>query len=141
MTKLPTAPDTPEAGKPPAENHETRGRERNGRFGTGNCANPQGRPRKDRSVAGTILNELNKKVALNRGPTSKKVTKLALNVTQLANTGAKGDQRSAKIAIDFALKAESQQAGVPKPAPLTTNDREIVERFLARLRATQEQSS
>jgi hypothetical protein len=44
------------------------------------------------------------------------------------------------MAIDLALKAESQQASVPKPTPLTDNDKEIVKRFLARLRATEEQS-
>lgn len=116
----------------------TNGRERNGRFGTGNCANPQGRPRKDRSISAVILGELNKKVTINENQKSKRVSKLALTAKQMANQGAKGDQRSAKLAIDFALKAESQQAGAPRAAPLTINDKAIVDRFIARLRATEE---
>lgn len=138
MSKLPNTPDPPEEGEPPPECPDTRGRERNGRFGTGNCANPQGRPRKDRSVSGEILSEFNRKITVNRGSKNKRVSKVSLSALQIANQGAKGDTRSAKLAIDFALKAESQRAGVPKAAPLTTNDREIVERFLARLRSNQE---
>ena len=40
------------------------GRERNGRFGLGNCANPRGRPRKDRSITDTILKELNARLTI-----------------------------------------------------------------------------
>jgi hypothetical protein len=136
MTKAPDPPDPPEEGETTPERSETPGRARNGRFGAGNCANPRGRPRKDRSVSGEILNEFNRKVTINK----KRVSKVSLSALQIANQGAKGDTRSAKLAIDLALKAESQRASVPKPTPLTDNDKEIVKRFLARLRATEEQS-
>ena len=118
----------------------TEGRERNGRFGLGNCANPRGRPRKDRSITGTILKELNAPLTIMENQKRKRVSKIAASAKQIANKGASGDFRSAKLAMDYALKAESSQAGMPQPVPLTINDRGIVARFIARLRATEEQS-
>ncbi len=116
------------------------GRERNGRFGLGNCANPSGRPRKDKSVTGTILKELTAPLTITENQKRKRVSKLAASAKQIANQGASGDIRSAKLSLDYALKAESSHAGAPKAAPLTANDKEIVARFLTRLRATEEQT-
>lgn len=140
MTKSSDPPDPPEEGEAPFNPPKAAGREGNGRFGAGNCANPHGRPRKDRSVSGEVLAELNRKVLINDNFKKKRVSKVSLSARQIANQGAKGDTRSAKMTIDYALKAESQQATVPKPIPLTDNDKEIVMRFLARLRATEEMS-
>lgn len=116
------------------------GRERNGRFGLGNCANPRGRPRKDRSITSTILKELNAPLMITENHKRKRVSKIAASAKQIANSGASGNIRSAKLAMDYALKAEGSQAGAPQVAPLTTNDKEIVARFIARLRATEEQN-
>lgn len=116
------------------------GRERNGRFGLGNCANPRGRPPKDRSISSTILKELNAPLTITENQKRKRVSKIAASAKQIANSGASGDLRAAKMAMDYALKAEGSQSGAPQIAPLTTNDKEIVARFIARLHATEEQT-
>ena len=116
------------------------GRERNGRFGLGNCANPSGRPRKDRSITNTILKELNAPLTITENQKRKRVSKIAASAKQIANSGASGDLRAAKMVMDYGLKAEGSQAGAPQAAPLTINDKEIVARFIARLRATEEQT-
>ena len=113
------------------------GRERNGRFGQGNCANPNGRPRKGRTVNDIIMREMNSPLTVTENSKRKRISKLAANAKQIANQGASGDLKAAKLSMDLALKAESNAASSSAPLPLTQNDRAIVERFIARLNLTQ----
>jgi len=115
----------------------TEGRERNGRFGQGNRANPHGRPRKSRSVNDTIMREMASSVTVTENQKRKRISKLAANAKQIANQGASGDFKAAKLSLELALKAETNTAGSAAPPPLTQTDREIVERFLVRLAMTQ----
>ena len=48
----------------------------------------------------------------------------------------KSEIKPAKLTLDLALKAEREQEALPQAPPLTENDRDIVNRFIARLRAT-----
>jgi len=111
-------------------------RQQNGRFRPGNRANPNGRPRKGRSVNATILKELNASVPVTENQKRKNISKLSASLKQVANQGASGDLRAAKLTLDLALKAEREQEALPQAPPLTENDRDIVNRFIARLRAT-----
>jgi hypothetical protein len=111
-------------------------RSNSGRFGPGNCANPRGRPRKDRSVSATILKELNSPVLITENAKRRKITKLAANTKQIANKGASGELRAAKMVLDLAMKAENDREVMPVTPILAANDRAIVDRFIARLRAT-----
>ena len=113
------------------------GRERNGRFGQGNCANPNGRPRKGRTVNDIIMREMNSPLTVTENSERKRISKLAANAKQIANQGASGDLKAAKLSMDLALKAESNAASSSAPLPLTQNDRAIVERFITRLNLTQ----
>jgi|SRR5579884_2820991 len=113
------------------------GREMNGRFAIGNRANPNGRPRKNRSVNDTILREIKAPVTVTENNKRRRISKLEANAKQIANLGASGDLRAAKLTMDLALRAEGSQEGSPVPLPLTENDRAIAERFIARLRLTQ----
>jgi hypothetical protein len=112
------------------------GREGNGRFALGNRANPNGRPRKSRSVNETILREIKAPISVTENNKRKRISKLQANAKQIANLGASGDLRAAKLAMDLALRAEGAQVSTPAPLPLTQNDRAIVERFIARLKLT-----
>jgi hypothetical protein len=111
-------------------------RSNSGRFGPGNCANPRGRPRKDRSVSATILKELNSSVMITENSQRRKITKLAANTKQIANKGASGELRAAKMVLDLAMRAENDREAAPVAPVLAANDRAIVDRFIARLRAT-----
>ena len=116
-------------------------RQANGRFGAGNCANPLGRPREKRSANETILKELSAPITVTENQRRRKISKLAANVKQVANKGASGELRAAKMSIDLALKAEREQEAVPCAPALTESDQTIVARFLARLQITQVQES
>jgi hypothetical protein len=113
------------------------GREGNGRFAQGNRANPKGRPRRARTVNETILREIKAPISVTENNKRKRISKLQANAKQIANLGASGDLRAAKLAVDFALRAEGAQVSEPAPLPITQNDRAIVERFIARLNVTE----
>ena len=113
------------------------GRERNGRFGQGNCANPNGRPRKGRTVNDIIMREMTSSVTVTENGKRKRITKLAANAKQILTQGASGGLQAAVKSVNLAYKAESGAAALATPLPLTQNDREIVKRFIARLNLTQ----
>ena len=114
----------------------TEGRERNGRFGQGNRANPTGRPRKGRTVNDIIMREMSSSLTVTENSKRKRISKLAANAKQIANQGASGDLKAAKMSVELALKAENGAASSAGPPPLTQNDRAIVDRFIARLNLT-----
>ena len=114
-------------------------RQTNGRFGPGNCANPKGRPRKDSSVNATIMREMTAPVTITENNKRKRITKLAANAKQMANKGASGDMRAAKMMFDYALRADRDREALPAAPVLAESDREIVARFIARLRQTDQQ--
>ena len=116
-------------------------RQGNGQFGPGNRANPSGRRRKDCSAKATILREMNASVIITENKKRKSISKLAANAKQVANKGASGDIRAAKLAIDYALKAERESEGPPALPTIVLSDMEIVKRFLARLSCTSDEEA
>ena len=112
-------------------------RKANGQFGAGNRANSNGRPRKGKSMYDEVKRELQAKVTITENGKRKRVTKLAATPKQIANQGASGEIRAAKMAVDFALRAERECEAPPEVQPLSQNDRAIVERFLARVKAAE----
>ena len=111
-------------------------RQANGQFGLGNRANPNGRPRKNRSFGEEIRRELAAKVTITENGKRKRVSKISANAKQIANQGASGDLRAAKIALDLAHKTDTEREGATSALGLTESDKEIVARFIERLKAT-----
>ena len=109
-------------------------RKANGQFGAGNRANPKGRPRKRKSMYDEVARELQAKVTITENGKRKRVSKLAANTKQIANQGASGALKAAKMTVDFALRAEKEREAPTEVQSLSHNDREIVERFIARLK-------
>lgn len=112
-----------------------------GTFPKGTSGNMGGRPRKGTekksrarvgSVDDAIADALSEKVAI---PGKRKpLSKLQITATQLANKGAGGDLKAAKMALDYASKAEQRASEADPPgASMTTSDHEIVTRFIARI--------
>jgi hypothetical protein len=112
-------------------------RKDNGQFGAGNRANPAGRPRKGKSMLEEVARELRAMVTITENGKRKRVSKLAANAKQIANQGASGEIKAAKMAVDFALRAEKEREAPPGVTPFSHNDRDIVERFIARLKLTE----
>lgn len=115
-------------------------RDGSGRFRPGQTGNPNGRPRKLATVDAAVTRALQEKVTVTEQGRRRRKSKLEVTAAQIANKGAGGDLRAAKMALDLATKAEGNQHGVPAVLPLTENDRAIAERFIARLGLTQIQN-
>lgn len=114
-------------------------RENSGRFRPGQTGNPNGRPKKHHGVDAVVTRALQEKITVTEQGRRKRKSKLEVTAAQIANKGAGGDLRAAKMALDLHAKAEGNQSGAPAPLPLTENDRAIAERFVARLGLTQTQ--
>jgi hypothetical protein len=114
----------------------TESRHNSGRFRPGQTGNPNGRPRKQHGVDAAVTRALQEKITVTEQGRRKRKSKLEVTAAQIANKGAGGDLRAAKMAFDLAAKAECSQTGAPAVLPLTQNDRAIAERFIARLGLT-----
>ena len=111
-------------------------RDKSGRFRPGAPSpNPKGRPRKARGVDAAVLGALSEKVTVTEQGKRKRKTKLDITAAQIANKGAGGDLRAAKMAFDQARKAEERAEAETVRAPIMTEtDREIAARVIARLK-------
>mgnify|MGYP001013619831 CR=1 FL=1 len=106
-----------------------------GRFAPGRSGNPKGRPRKGRGVDAAILDALSAKAEVTEQGKRKRKSKLAITAAQIANKGAGGDLRAAKMALEQARKAEERAHADALGAPvMTESDHEIAARVVARLR-------
>src|SRR5438270_13965883 len=111
-------------------------RDHSGRFRPGQTGNPNGRPKKHNGVDAAVTRALQEKITVTEQGRRKRRSKLEVTAAQIANKGAGGDLRAAKMALDLAAKAEGNHQGAPAPRPLTENDRAIADRFIARLMET-----
>lgn len=110
-------------------------RDNGGRFRPGQTGNPKGRPKARHGVDAAVINALSEKVTVTEQGRRKRKSKLDITATQIANKGAGGDLRAAKIAFDQARKAEERAEAEAVRAPIMTEaDREIVARVIARLK-------
>ena len=110
-------------------------RDRAGRFRTGMPSpNPKGRPRKPRGVDGAVMGALSEKVTVTEQGKRRRKSKLDITAAQIANKGAGGDLRAAKMAFDQVRKAEERAEADAVRAPVMTQaDHEIAARVIARL--------
>ena len=107
---------------------------RTGRFRPGHCPNPNGRPRKARTVGATITGALNEAIPVTENGRLRRISKLQAAAKQIANKGAAGDLRASKMAFDLAQRAEQEAAAQSPVDRLSASDEEIVERLKARFR-------
>ena len=112
-------------------------RHKSGRFRPGQTGNPNGRPKKHNGVDAAVTRALQEKITVTEQGRRKRKSKLEVTAAQIANKGAGGDLRAARMAFALASKAEGNQSGAPAVLPLTENDRAIAERFIGRLMQTQ----
>lgn len=110
-------------------------RDRAGRFRSGMPSpNPKGRPRKSRGVDGAVLGAMSEKVTVTEQGKRRRKSKLDITAAQIANKGAGGDLRAAKMAFDQVRKAEERAENEAVRAPVMTQaDHEIAARVIARL--------
>lgn len=111
-------------------------RDNDGRFRPGAPSpNPQGRSKKARGVDAAMLGALSEKVTVTEQGRRKRKSKLDITAAQIANKGASGDLRAAKMAFDQIRQAEKNAEAETIRAPIMTEgDHEIAARVIARLR-------
>jgi hypothetical protein len=117
-------------------NRDDADRDRAGRFRPGvRSPNPNGRPKKAKGVDGAVLSALSEKVTVTEQGKRRRKSKLDITATQIANKGAGGDLRAAKMALEQARKAEERADAAKVRAPaMTETDRQIVAEVIARIR-------
>lgn len=111
-------------------------RDNGGRFRPGGPSpNPKGRPRSARSVDAAVVGALSEKVTVTEQGRRKRKSKLDITATQMANMGAGGNLRAAKMAFDQARKAEERAEAETIRTPIMTEaDHEIAGRVISRLK-------
>ena len=85
------------------------------RFTKGRSGNPDGRPRKPKTIDMLLGKTLKEKVVVNENGRRKAITKFEAFVEQLVNKATAGDARSGKLVIELLR----QNDGAPMKEPIT----------------------
>ena len=97
--------------------------------------NPRGRPRKPRTADEAILGAVRQPITVTENGRRRRRSKLEVAAAQIVNQGAAGNLNAGKTTFDLVRRAEErQQQGSSTDGELSLSDREIAERFVARLR-------
>jgi hypothetical protein len=106
-----------------------------GRFLPNKSGNPRGRPRKPRTADEAILGAVHQAITITENGRKRKRTKLEVTAAQIANQGATGNLSAGKATFDLVRRAEERKMQAAAGSEeLSLTDREIAERFVARLR-------
>jgi hypothetical protein len=106
-----------------------------GRFLPTKSGNPRGRPRKPRTADDAILSAVRQPIVITENGRRRRRTKLEVTAAQIANQGASGNLSAGKTTFDLVKRAEERQMQASAATEeLSLSDREIAERFVARLR-------
>jgi hypothetical protein len=106
---------------------------RHSRFVKGQSGNPRGRPRGAENIK-TLLNEaLNELVVVTDHGGRRKVSKRKAFITQIVNSGAKGNFRAVPILLAMLRDFEADTALQTTEPAYTEADRQIIQRIQARL--------
>lgn len=107
--------------KPPKKNQ----------FKKGQSGNPKGRPKKSRSRASLMEEELNRQITVKEGNKTITMTKSEAVVKQLVNKAIKGDARAAKVVLEHLEEIEPESKVAQSISP---EDRKIIEGYIEKER-------
>ena len=102
------------------------------RFKPGQSGNPNGRPKGTLNLRTDLKEELAERIRLREGDRELKVSKQRAMLKALVAKALKGDARAANVLLGLVsrlFEPEPEHRGEPD---LSTEDQEILERFLAR---------
>ena len=113
-------------GKPPKKT----------RFRPGRSGNPLGRPKKPKSIQERFERELARKVAVRENGRVRKILKIDLLVRRVIADAITGDHRASRVVMQMNSASDEEiAAGAASQAiaELSPEDREILDRYLARI--------
>lgn len=102
------------------------------RFAKGQSGNPRGRRNGSRNLKGVVIKELDEPITIREGGVERRVTKREGIVKSFVNRALKGDVRAARELLSLAAQFE-EGPSAPAEAPLTAEERAVLESALARL--------
>ena len=106
-----------------------------GRIRRGHTLNPKGRPPKISTTDEAVLRAAQEAVTVTlNGGRRQKRTKLDVAATQIVNQAVSGNLSAGKTTIELVRRAEERRAQSSGSEELPPSDREIAERFVAKLR-------
>jgi hypothetical protein len=111
-------------GKPP----------KHSRFKPGESGNPRGRPKGTRNLRTDLRDELRERIPLREGQAEKRVSKQRALIKSLMAKAIKGDTRAANLLLTIMLRLLEPLAGDEADAPLTDEERAVIEDFERRVR-------
>jgi hypothetical protein len=92
-------------------------------FQKGQSGNPSGRPKGSKNLSGVIAKALSEIVTIDQNGKVRKITKLELAVTQMANKAAAGDRHAAKLIIDLLHQSETRDEARTPGSPISAEER------------------
>jgi hypothetical protein len=111
-------------GKPPRKHQ----------FRPGQSGNPKGRPKGAQNLATDLKEELEEQIVVSEGGKSRTMSKQRALVKALLAKALKGETRAAQALIALKLAVDQATGAQPEEEVLLEEEREIIDRFTARLR-------
>jgi hypothetical protein len=102
------------------------------RFAPGVSGNPRGRPRGNKNLKTDVLEEIREKVSVREGEKSRSISKQRAIVKTVVMRALKGDGKAINTLVALLLRFQETAPDVEAPNELATEDRAILDRFLAR---------
>jgi len=104
-------------------------------FKKGASGNPKGRPKGSRNLKTDLVEELHGLVTIVEKGKQKKLTKQQALIKRQMNQALNGDHKSVKLLLDLMQHFERTGDLVPQNTPTSEEDRRLIERFAAKLKA------
>ena len=105
------------------------------RFRPGGNGNPNGRPKKKKTVGQRIEEALMTRVTIEENGRSKSMTAEDVIIRNLVHAAARRDLRAIHTLFALRDRYQDSAATTVHPADLATEDRQIIEEYLARLQS------
>ncbi len=111
------------------------------RFNKGQSGNPRGRPKDTKNLKTDLQEELNEKITIREGADERRISKQRALVKSLTAKAIKGDTRAANVLLNMVLRVLEAEPAEPGEAPLTAEERQVLETLESRLLRDSETST
>ena len=108
------------------------------RFKPGQSGNLKGRPKGTKNLETDLREELSERIVVREGRTERRISKQRALLKSLTAKAIKGDTRAATVLFNMILRVLEAAPNDPDTAPLTAEEREVIEALEQRLRCQAE---